>query len=687
MDCGCSAPYLGPSLENTCGGGSFVIFMSLLDTFIRNKCDLSDICNRVTPKFEPDPEYDFIVVGGGSSGSVVAGRLSEVPNWKILLIEAGNDEPPGSQVPSMVTNYHNNPDMDWMFKTEPEPKACAGYPERRCSWTRGKVLGGCSVLNGMMYMRGVPRDYDNWADAGNTGWRYEDVLPYFKHAEANTEIGTVADPGYHGTAGPMTVNKFRDQPELAQDILEAAKELGYSVSNDLNGKFYDGFTIAQSTTRNGSRLSTAKAYLRPARNRQNLHIMVNSTATKLLFTSNNREKRISGVEFVYNNKLFRVRVRREAILSAGAVNSPQLLLLSGIGPISELEKVRIKQVHELPGVGHNLHNHVTFYMSYTMKNRKAVNDLDWPTAMDYLLNRRGPLSSTGLSQVTARISSKFADPSGNHPDLQFFFNGYLAKCAASGDYHSAQDPEQPNAPRVVTISPVVLHPKSRGRIGLKSDDPLDHPLIYANYLTEQEDIVPLIEGIRITQRLANTKVLRYKYGLELVKEDYGDCDKKHEYDSDDYWICAFLHSTGPENHQAGSCKMGPSADRNSVVDHKLQVHGITGLRVMDASIMPSVVSGNTDATCVMIAERGVSFIKEKWLRVQVNDRPNVGNEDRNVEKENEYITVQPPQRHHSHHFQSNPHPHHHIGHAYPNFRHSEEFHRTHAHRPNPFQNQ
>ncbi|KAB0802554.1 hypothetical protein PPYR_04740 [Photinus pyralis] len=686
MDCGCNAPYVGPSLENTCGGGgAFVIFMSLLDTFIRNKCDLSDVCNRVMPKFEPDPEYDFVVIGGGSSGSVVAGRLSEVPNWKVLLIEAGGDEPPGSQVPSMVINYHDNPDMDWKYKTEPEPKACSGYPERRCNWIRGKVLGGCSVINGMMYMRGVPRDYDNWEKAGNPGWNYNDVLPYFMHAESNMEIGTVADPGYHGTAGPMTVNKFRDQPELAQDILDAAKELGYSVSNDLNGKFYDGFTIAQSTTRNGSRLSTAKAYLRPARSRPNLHIMLNSTATKIEFASDNRQKRVSAVQFFYNNKLFTVRVRREAILSAGAVNSPHLLLLSGVGPISELERVGIKQVHELPGVGHNLHNHVTFYLSFTMRNRKAINDLDWPTAMDYLLNRRGPLSSTGMSQVTGRINSKFADPSGNHPDLQFFFSGYLANCAASGSYHTAQDPKQPNAPRTITMSPVVLHPKSRGRIGLSSKDPLEPPLIYANYLTEQEDIVPLVEGIRIAQRLANTKILRYKYGLDLVKGDYGDCDKKHAYDSDDYWVCAMLHSTGPENHQAGSCKMGPASDPNAVVDNKLRVHGIIGLRVMDASIMPSVVSGNTDATCVMIAERGVSFIKERWLRMQGNDRANIGPRYRNTKDEYEFVTVQQQPRHHTHHVHDHSHPHHHVGQSYPNFRHSDEFHRKHPHLPNPLQ--
>lgn len=348
--------------------------------------------------------------------------------------------------------------------------------------------------------------------------------------------------------------------------------------------------------------------------------MLNATATKVLVNNSKGQKTISGVEFMYNGQLHRVNVLKEAVLSAGAVNSPQLLLLSGIGPKEELEKVGIQQVHELPGVGKNLHNHVTFYLTFLLRKLRAVNDLDWATALDYILYRKGPMSSTGMSQLTARINSRYADPSGSFPDLQIFFAGYLAHCAKSGEVNAPLDSTNPDLPRELTMSPVVLHPKSRGYVTLKSKNPLDPPLMYANYLTDPEDVATLIEGIRVTQRLANTTVLRSKHGIELVKEEYDDCIKKHTYDSDEFWECAVRHSTGPENHQAGSCKMGPSYDRMAVVNPKLQVYGISGLRVMDASVMPSVVSGNTHATIVMIAERGVDFIKKDWAAKTLSNR-------------------------------------------------------------------
>ncbi|CAH1099114.1 unnamed protein product [Psylliodes chrysocephalus] len=513
----------------------------------------------------------------------------------------------------MVRNYVGNKYIDWDYKTEPEPAACQGYPEKRCFWPRGKVLGGCSVQNGMIYMRGTPKDYDNWAAAGNTGWSYKEVLPVFKSFEDNKEIGTLVEAEYHGTGGPLTTTRFIDQPPLAYDILKASLEIGYEHSKDLNGWQYTGFSITQSNTRNGVRLSTARAYLRPQRFNRNLHVMLNSTATKIILKTQGTQKIVDIVEFVYKGTTHRVKVNKEVVLAAGAVNSPQILLLSGIGPKQELDRVGITQVHELPGVGKNLKNHVSFRVKYFLKKEKNYVDLDWAAALNYIVNRKGPMTSIGMSQVTGRINSRYADPSGTHPDLQIYFDGYTADCSKTGEARALEDPEKPDLPKILVISPIALHPKSLGYVTLKSKDPLKAPAMVANYLTEPEDLAVLIDGMRVIQRLMNTTVMKEKYGAEPLKEEYGDCIKKFAYDSDSFWGCAIKHKTGPENHQSCSLKMGPSTDPMAVVDSKLMVYGIDGIRVLDASSMPELLSGNTHATIVMMAERGVEFIKERWV--------------------------------------------------------------------------
>ncbi|XP_025829119.1 glucose dehydrogenase [FAD, quinone]-like, partial [Agrilus planipennis] len=388
LSCDCPATRPGPTLASTCGGTPFMLFMGLLEVFLRSQCDIEDPCGR--PKSaSPYPEYDFIVIGSGSAGSVVAGRLSEIPEWNVLLIEAGQDEPTGAQVPSMFLNYLGT-ELDWMYFTEPEKEACLNENEQRCYWPRGKVLGGTSVINGMMYIRGSRHDYDNWASLGCDGWSYNDVLPFFLKSEDNKQLDLV-DRGYHAEGGPVVISQFPYHPPLSRALVEAGGELGYP-NRDLNGQYHTGFAITQSTNINGTRQSTAKAFIRPYKSRNNLHILLNSTVTRILI--NKRSKSAYGVEVVSEGKKQSIFATKEVILSGGAVNSPQLLLLSGIGPREDLEQVGVPLVHHLPGVGRNLQNHVAHFLTFNINDTNTT-PLNWATAMEYLLFRDGLMSGTG----------------------------------------------------------------------------------------------------------------------------------------------------------------------------------------------------------------------------------------------------------------------------------------------------
>ncbi|XP_050539699.1 glucose dehydrogenase [FAD, quinone] isoform X2 [Daktulosphaira vitifoliae] len=600
--CNCAVTQPGPTIASTCGGSQFMLFMGLLEVFIRSQCDIEDPCGRPVSRSVPDREYDFIVVGAGAGGSVVASRLSEVPNWKVLIIEAGGNEPTGTQVPSMFFNFIGS-SIDWNYKTEPEEMACLGEKEKRCGWPRGKVLGGTSVMNGMMYMRGSRHDYDNWAKLGNPGWSYQDVLPYFLKSEDNLQA-TAMDPGYHAVGGPLPVGQFPYHPPLSHALLQGGVELGYQV-RDLNGAIHTGFTIAQTMSRNGSRYSTARAFLRPAKNRPNLHFLLNATVTKILIDPVN--KTAYGVEVFKDGKVDQIIAKNEVIVSGGAINSPQLLLLSGIGPKEDLNAVKVPVIHNLPGVGKNLQNHVAHFVNFFL-NDSATTPLNWATAMEYLLFRDGLMSGTGISEVTAILPSKYANPVDDFPDLQYFFGGYLADCAKTGQVGEKYD-DSPK--RAIQMIPAVLHPKSRGYLKLKSSNPLEYPAIYAKYLTHPDDVATLIDGVKIAIRLSETSALR-KYGMELDRKPVMGCEDI-PFGCDAYWECAIRRKTGPENHQAGTCKMGPISDPSAVVDPELKVHGIDKLRVVDASIMPTVTSGNTNVPIIMIGEKASDMIKRRWI--------------------------------------------------------------------------
>ncbi|XP_063218648.1 glucose dehydrogenase [FAD, quinone]-like [Bacillus rossius redtenbacheri] len=564
------------TLPSTCGSPDEYTFMQYMECKLSEACDFVDPTGCRRHDTIPDmTEVDFVVVGAGSAGSVVASRLSEEASWSVALLEAGGPEPTASQAPSMYFNYQRPHSHNWDFALEPQGAACLGYPAGRCHWPRGKSMGGTSVIHGMMYMRGNPWDYNNLESMNINGWNYRDVLPYFLKGENNTEIGTIAEPAYHQTGGYLTVQRFRDQPQIAHSIMAGAKEMGYDTYGDLNGKNQLGFTIAQATTRDGLRLSLSRAYLHPILHRKNLHINMFSMVTKVLV---DKEKKMAlGVEYEKDGKLRRVIARKEVILCAGAVQSPQILLLSGIGPAEHLQKHDIAVMHNLPRVGKNLINHVSFNVKFSITNKT-----DTVTGFARL---------DVMDKVPATV-----------PHIQMFFDGYMANCSRKGKiYNETQN--------FLHMVPTLLRPLSRGEIKLRSSDYKQPPLIYANYLESKEDVDILIKGIRLCIQLSKTSALK-KEGLQLVTAKLKGCENLN-FDSDAYWECAVRHFTNPENHQVGTCSMG-SSEEDSVIDSKLRVHGMKGLRIIDASSFPVVPSGNLNAPVVMLAEKGVDIIKQDY---------------------------------------------------------------------------
>ncbi len=518
---------------------------------------------------------DYVIIGAGSAGCVLANRLSEDPANSVLLLEAGpSDDMQEIHIPLAFSQLFKSP-LDWAYFTDAEPH----LGDRKLYWPRGKMLGGSSSINAMIYIRGNRADYDQWSSLGNEGWDYEAVLPYFIKAE-NQERGASE---YHGVGGPLNVADLRSPNPMSQAFVDSAVDVGFNPNPDFNGPNQEGCGLYQVTQKGGFRHSAATAYLKPVLDRPNLTVETNAQATRLLFDGT----RAVGVEYQHNGELKQARAEREVILSGGAINSPQLLMLSGVGPAEHLREMGLEVVADVPGVGQNLQDHPAIFVAYSSTQPiSLINGMTEAGLQEFGATQTGPLSSN-VGEGGLFLKTR---PELTAPDLQFHFApSYFVE-------HGFGNPEGHG----FTFGPTLLHPESRGQIALRSTNPLEPPAIVGNYLSSAEDVRVLVEGIKLSRQMAATKAFDPYRAEEYLPGSQVQSDAELE-----EFVRKMVETL---YHPVGTCKMGN--DALAVVNSQLQVRGVEGLRVVDASIMPTIVSGNTNAPTIMIAEKAAEYIKE-----------------------------------------------------------------------------
>lgn len=531
--------------------------------------------------------YDYIIVGAGSAGCVLANRLTEDGKSRVLLLEAGpKDTSPMIHIPVGYATTLKDPKINWLYETEADP----GTNDRVHTWPRGKVLGGSSSINGLLYIRGQRQDYDGWAQMGLRGWSYDDIHPYFVRSQNQERDGLDG----HGKGGPLNVSDVTEKHPVSDAVIEAGKAMGLPHT-DVNGEDQEGVCYYQLTVKNGKRCSAAVAYLNPAKKRQNLQIETEALAAKVLFEG----KRAVGVEYTQNGQTITAKANGEVILSGGAINSPQLLELSGIGNPEVIKAQGIDIVSALPGVGENLQDHFVIGNRYRMKpNAPSVNSQSKGLALvgevfKFLTQRKG-LLTLSAAHIAAFVKTR---PELATPDVQYHIlpaTMDLKKMTETGDMELEKEPG-------LTIAPCQLRPESRGSVHLKSGDHAAHPAIMPNYLHDPLDQQTAVAGLRWARKFAEQDALAKYIEHEMEPGEALQTDDE---------LLAFARETGGTiYHPVGTCKMGTESDPQGVVDDHLRVRGVQGLRVVDASVMPRLVSGNTNAPTIAIAEKASDMIR------------------------------------------------------------------------------
>ncbi|XP_054166056.1 glucose dehydrogenase [FAD, quinone]-like [Oppia nitens] len=577
--------------------------------------------DKISARNEWKTFYDYIIVGAGTSGSVVAARLSEDPKVTVLLIEAGGSETVVSNTPGLSDSLLNTI-MDWKFMSIPQNESCLSMNDHKCVLSSGRVVGGTSSINRMIYLRGNPIDFDNWEKSGLKGWSWRDVFPFFIRAE-NQSDAELSKSGYYGVNGPLVISNNNQYNRLLQSWIFGSHLSGHKIS-DLNAD-YLGASVLQTNTREGRRVSTATAYLEPNIDRPNLHILANALVTQILFENNTA----IGVNFIRNWHNFAVYAKQEVIISAGTINSAKLMMLSGIGPKPHLEEHKIPVISDLP-VGLNFHDHIGSYGLHFTVNSTLEEPLTVQSLNQYFNSGKGPLSQSKYAATI--LQSKYTNSNIEWPDIMLMTSTTSPGRETNGDvveqriglkkevWNQFYGPYS-SSPQF-TVWPILLRPKSRGWVRLSSANPLDQPLIHTNYLSDSSDLNILVEAMKESMRIVNSKPLQQLSPIPFVTlvpgcEPYlmnnQSVEPKETFNetlfTESYIKCMIKSLTLSTGDYVGTCRMGSDESADKVVDSRLKVIGVNNLRVIDASVIPEIPTATTNAVTVMIAERGSHFAK------------------------------------------------------------------------------